>query len=330
MEKRPQLLQLIADGEWHSGQEIARHLGVTRAAVWKQLELLKQQLGLEVHAVRGRGYRLARRLELLDEGLIRSHMSERGQELVSGIEIHETIESTSSHLMSQTADRLRTGHVCLAERQTAGRGRRGRQWVSPFAGSVYRSLYWRYSLTPAELSGVSLAAGLAVIRGLEQLGVRGAGLKWPNDILHQHRKLAGLLLEVSGEQSGPSRVVLGLGLNVSMPSFAAESIDQPWIDLDSLPGGKTVSRNRLVAVLLDNLAAILSGFEADGLAPLVKEWRRYDLYYGEPVRLQMGGRQVEGIHRGIDSSGALLLETSDGIQVHHGGEVSLRPAGHQG
>lgn len=326
-EKKPQLLQLLADGEWHSGQEMADRLEISRAAVWKQLESLKRQLGLDLHAVRGRGYRLPRPLELLDEKLIRTRMSERGQGLVSTIEIHETIDSTSSHLMSQPAEALRTGHVCLAERQTAGRGRRGRQWVSPFAGSVYLSLYWRYTLSPAELSGVSLAAGLAVVRGLEQLGIQGVGLKWPNDILHQHRKLAGLLLEVSGEQSGPSRVVLGLGLNVSMPPSEAGAIDQPWIDLESLPGGKAISRNHLVAVLLDSLVQILSDFESGGLARLVDEWRRYDLYHGEPVMLRMGDRLVEGIHRGIDPSGALLLETESGIQLHHGGEVSLRPAG---
>ncbi|MCW8908484.1 MAG: bifunctional biotin--[acetyl-CoA-carboxylase] ligase/biotin operon repressor BirA [Sedimenticola sp.] len=325
MAKKPQLLHLLADGQWHSGQEMAGHLGISRAAVWKQLELLKEQLGLEIHAVRGRGYRLARPLELLDEAAIRSSMTERGRQLVPAMEIHDTIASTSSHLMSRPVDTLSCGHACLAERQTAGRGRRGRHWVSPFAGSVYLSLYWRYSLSPAELSGVSLAAGLAVVRALEQLGIPGVGLKWPNDVLHEQRKLAGLLLEVSGEQSGPSRVVLGLGLNVSLPASEAHSIDQPWVDLDSLPGGRDVSRNHLVAVLLDNLVAILSDFESGGLVHLVDEWRRHDLYDGQRIRLQMGERKVEGIHRGIDPSGALLLETADGIHAHHGGEVSLRP-----
>lgn len=325
MTKRQKLLHLLADGEWHSGEALAGCLGISRAAVWKQLVLLKERLGIDLHAVRGRGYRLADALELLEEAQIRSLLTVPVQRLIPTIEIHDTIDSTSSHLMSRPLDTLRSGHVCLAERQTAGRGRRGRSWISPFASSVYLSLYWHYALTPAELGGISLAAGLAVMRALEQLGVTGAGLKWPNDVLHERRKLAGLLLEVSGEQSGPSRVVLGLGMNVSLPEAEGQSIDQPWINLCSIPGGESLSRNHLVAALLENLATILARFESEGLRPLVDEWRRHDLYDGARICLQMGGRQVIGINRGIDSSGALLLETTDGIQAYHGGEVSLRP-----
>lgn len=324
---RRQLLNLLADGAWHSGEELAAALGISRAAVWKNLESLKSQLGIELHAVRGRGYRFARPLELLEDASIRSALSMRGQALVSAIEIHDTLDSTNSHLMAYQADALDSGHVCLAERQTAGRGRRGRHWVSPFASNIYLSLFWRYPLAPAELSGISLAAGLAVVRGLEQLGITGVGLKWPNDLLYGQRKLAGLLLEVAGEQGGPSRVVLGLGLNVLMPESEAQAIDQPWVDLYGLPGGDAVSRNRLVAAMLENLAVVLSDFESQGLAPLVDEWRRHDLYHGQRICLQMGSRQVEGIHRGIDMTGALILETATGIEVHHGGEVSLRAVG---
>ncbi|WP_428622211.1 bifunctional biotin--[acetyl-CoA-carboxylase] ligase/biotin operon repressor BirA [Sedimenticola sp.] len=324
MSRRQQLLQLLADGRWHSGEELAASLGLSRAAVWKQLGVLRDQLGLHIHSVRGRGYKLPEQLELLEEGIIRSALSDDTLEWVSQIEIHDTITSTNSHLMEKGAGNIRTGHVCLAERQSEGRGRRGRNWASPFGSNIYLSLFWEYGLAPAALSGISLAAGLAVIRALRQLGVSEIGLKWPNDILHGEKKLAGLLLEVAGEQSGPSRVVLGLGLNVRLKESDAETIDQPWESLSRLPGGATLSRNRIVAALLENLVTVLAQFEQNGLKGMITEWRQYDLFDGKRVVLQMGSRQIEGVHRGVESSGALLLETADGIRAFHGGEVSLR------
>lgn len=326
MNSRQQLLALLADGQWHSGEELAGQLGLSRAAVWKQLAVLRERFGLQIHSVSGRGYRLPNRLELLDAGQIRSQMGETTRAWIRDLEIHDTIPSTNSHLMEKPVGELKTGHVCLAERQTEGRGRRGRHWVSPFGCNIYLSLFWAYGLAPAALSGLSLAAGLAVVRALRRLGVEEVGLKWPNDVLWENQKLAGLLLEVSGEQSGPSRVVLGLGMNLRLSEAEAGAIDQPWTSLDQLPGGAGLSRNQVVAALLDNLVAVLSRFEEQGLTALIPEWRQYDLYDGKRVLLQMGTRQIEGIHRGVEASGALLLETAEGVRAYHGGEVSLRPA----
>ncbi len=330
MNSRQQLLHLLADGQWHSGEDLARRLGVSRAAVWKQLGNLRDQLGLNLHSVRGRGYRLPEKLELLDADRIRDLLAGSTQEWIGQIEIHDTIASTNSHFMEQAAGQLQTGDVCLAERQSQGRGRRGRPWVSPFGRNIYLSLFWEYGVAPAALSGVSLVAGLAVVRALRQLGVSGIGLKWPNDILYGNQKVAGLLLEVVGEQAGPSRVVLGLGMNMRLTEAEGAAIDQPWTSLSQVPGGDALSRNRTVAALLDSLVALLSRFEDEGLAALIPEWREYDLYDGKRVLLQMGARQVQGIHRGIEASGALLLETDGGVRAYHGGEVSLRQCGTPG
>lgn len=326
MNSRQQLLALLSDGQWHSGEELAGELGLSRAAVWKQLAVLRDRFGLHIHSVSGRGYKLPNRLELLDAAQIRAKMAETTRAWIGDLEIHDTIPSTNSYLLEKAVGELKTGHVCLAERQSEGRGRRGRQWVSPFGCNIYLSLFWEYSLAPAALSGISLAAGLAVIRALRQLGVEDVGLKWPNDVLWQHQKLAGLLLEVSGEQSGPSRVVLGLGMNLRLSETDAGVIEQPWTSLDQLPGGAGLSRNQVVAALLDNLVTVLSRFEEQGLTAMIPEWRQYDLYDGKKVLLQMGVRQIEGIHRGVEASGALLLETAEGVRAYHGGEVSLRPA----
>lgn len=326
MNSRRQLLHLLADGQWHSGEALAGRLGLSRAAVWKQLGILRDQLGLNIHSVRGRGYKLPEKLELLDADRIHSLMADTTHGWIRHLEIYDTITSTNSHLMDQAPGQLQSGYVCLAERQSEGRGRRGRHWVSPFGSNIYLSLFWEYGLAPAALSGISLAAGLAVIRALRQLGVSDIGLKWPNDILCGDRKLAGLLLEVTGEQTGPSRVVLGLGMNVRLTEAEGKSIDQPWVSLARVPGGEALSRNRIVAALLDNLVIVLSQFEEQGFNAMISEWRQYDLYDGKRVFLQLGTRQIEGIHRGVESSGALLLETAEGVRAFHGGEVSLRPA----
>ncbi len=304
---------------------MAKKLGISRAAIWKQIRHIREQLDLDLFAVRGRGYRLAQPLDLLDENLITSSIPPKSRQLLSRLEIHHRIKSTNSYLMALGAEGVDSGCVALAEQQYSGRGRRGRQWISPYGSNIYISILWRYTLAPAELTGLSLAVGIGVMRSLEALGVNGVGLKWPNDLLCDGRKLAGLLLEVTGEQTGPSCVVLGLGLNTLLTKAQGADIDQPWIDLIQIPGGGGISRNELVAVLLGNLLEVMAGFEQEGLAPFTAEWQRHDLYHGKAVVLRMGTRHIEGIHSGIDSSGALRLEENGEIKIYHGGEVSLRP-----
>ncbi len=251
-------------------------------------------------------------------------LSGGAREQVSALVLHHQIDSTNSWLLEQADPEAPCGTVCLSEQQTAGRGRRGRSWISPFGSNIYLSILWRYALAPVQLSGLSLAAGLAVVRALAQLGIRGMGLKWPNDVIADGRKLAGLLLEVMGEADGPSLVVVGVGVNVRMSERQGADIDQPWIDVARLGGAQDCSRNRLAALLIENLVMMLRAFETQGLKPLLDEWRRYDLLHGKRVTLISGGRSVEGIHRGVDAQGALLLAQGDAIRAYHAGEISLR------
>jgi BirA family transcriptional regulator, biotin operon repressor / biotin---[acetyl-CoA-carboxylase] ligase len=320
-------IRLLADGACHSGEAIAAHLGLSRAAVWKALRKACTDLGLEILAVRGHGYRLSAPLELLDAGRILAALSPVDQGRITRLEIHDQIDSTNSHLMREAAVGAPSGTLCLAERQSAGRGRMGRTWVSPFGNNLYLSLLWRYPFGLAGMTGLSLAAGAAVADALRGAGATDIALKWPNDILWRRRKLAGLLLEVAGEAQGPAHVVVGVGINTHLNPRDAAAIDRPWIDLDQVLGAGTYSRNVLAATVADALGWALERYAREGLAPFLADWERYDLYRGEQVEIRWGADVVRGIHLGLDAHGALRLDTDQGIQTFHAGEVSLRMEG---
>jgi len=318
------LIRLLADGDYHSGEALAQGLGISRAAVWKALRKATDHFGLALESTPGRGYRLVTPLELLDPAAILAALPAAAGRHLAGLQIHDEIDSTNDRLMAAAAQQAPAGTLCLAERQTAGRGRRGRTWVSPFGRNLYLSLLWRYPVGPAGLGGVSLAAGVAVADVLERLGVADLGLKWPNDLLWRHRKLAGLLLEVGGEAQGPSHLVVGLGLNLRLEPDQARAIDQPWADLHEALGGDLPGRNRLAAALIAGLLAMLERFGQVGLAPFLDDWARFDLLCGQRVRLHLGERLIEGDYAGIEPDGTLRLETAAGPQRFHSGEVSVR------
>jgi len=332
-ERHLEILRLLADGAYHSGELIASRLGISRAAVSKAMRRVSGHYGVAVETVHGRGYRLSRPLELLDAGTILAGLSAAAPHADSGtakgrvarLEIHDQIQSTNGYLMAEAAAGAPSGTVCLAERQTAGRGRRGRPWVSPFGCNLYLSILWRYPLAPAALGGASLAAGVVVARVLRDLGISDLGLKWPNDLIWRRHKLGGLLLEVAGEAQGPSHLVVGLGLNLDMDQAQGRAIDQPWAALTEALGGACPGRNHLAARLIASLTEALEGYGQGGLTPFLDDWERFDLLRGERVRLEFGGRVIEGEHLGIAPDGALRLGTLDGVQTFHGGEISLRP-----
>lgn len=326
MASRLDLLRLLADGDCHSGSAIAQALGISRTAVWKALRGACRELDLPLEAVRGRGYRLAAPLELLDAQAIRAALDDLGSRPIAGLEVHDRIDSTNVRAMAQAALGAPGGSVWLAERQTAGRGRRGRPWVSPFGANLYLSILWRYPLAPAALGGASLAAGVAVARALRGCGVAGLTLKWPNDLLWQGRKLGGLLLEVSGEAQGPSYLVVGLGLNLRMDERQGQAIDQPWTDLHRALDGTPPGRNRLAALLIDALAQALERYGRRGLGPFIADWEAFDRLRGQPIALRLGERTIAGRYEGIAPDGALRLRTPEGIRCFHAGEVSLGPA----
>jgi len=327
MDTRQKLIGRLADGRFHSGEMLAAYCGISRTAVWKQLTQIKSHLGLEIHSVKGKGYRFAVPLELLDPNQIRKEISEEASAKLSALEIKDQINSTNSYLMSFSMDEIESGHVCLAEQQTAGRGRQGRDWVSPYGNNIYLSIFWRFSSGLAGISGLSLAVGVILAKTLNQLGIMNIGLKWPNDILWCDRKLAGILIEVTGEQGGPSNVVVGIGLNSRMSNANGETIGQPWTDLATVTGGRLISRNLLAARIIEGLITGLIEFQASGFAPMVEEWNRYDLHQGKLVELQSGPGRLVGIHRGVEKSGALLLEVEGTTKAYYGGELSLRSVG---
>jgi BirA family biotin operon repressor/biotin-[acetyl-CoA-carboxylase] ligase len=330
METHLKVIRELADGELHSGETLAQALGISRAAVWKALHKAGEALGLDIQRVRGRGYCLTAPLELLDPERILTAIPVRARDRIARLEVHEDIDSTNSHLMREADQGAPSGTLCLAEHQSAGRGRRGRTWVSPFGTNLYLSLLWRYPFGPGSLGGLSLAAGTAVASTLEAEGVPDVALKWPNDVLWRRRKLAGLLLEVAGEAQGPSLVVVGLGVNTRLDPAQGAAIDQPFVDLDSISGQALMSRNRLAARIAERLFATMEKFGAEGLGPFLPEWERFDRHRGERVDIHMGDRAYSGIHAGITAEGALRLDMNGDIRVFQAGEVSLRPAQDQG
>jgi BirA family biotin operon repressor/biotin-[acetyl-CoA-carboxylase] ligase len=318
-------IRLLADGACHSGEAIAAHLGLSRAAVWKALRKAGDTLGVGIIAVRGHGYCLGGGLELLDPGRILAALDPQAQAQVARLEIHDLIDSTNSHLMREAVAGAPSGTLCLAERQSAGRGRLGRTWVSPFGSNLYLSFLWRYPFGLAGMAGLSLAAGVAVADALRAAGASDIGLKWPNDILWRRRKLAGLLLEVAGEAQGPTHVVVGVGVNTHLDPRDGAAIDRPWIDLDQVLGAGAYSRNVLAATVAASLVAALERYAREGMAPFLSAWEHYDLYRGERVEIRWGPETIRGIHLGLDPHGALRLETDQGVQTFQAGEVSLRP-----
>jgi BirA family biotin operon repressor/biotin-[acetyl-CoA-carboxylase] ligase len=317
------LLQLLSDGRFHSGETLGSVLGVSRAAVWKQVRQL-EAVGLRVHSVRGKGHRLAEPLELLDQGQVLGALEPEARHRLADLEVFPDLGSTSDHLRQHALSGAPGGTVCLAERQTAGRGRRGRTWVSPFGSNLYLSLLWELPGDLSTLSGLSLAAGVGLLRALHGLGFANVGLKWPNDLVAGGRKLGGVLVEIVGEPAGPCRIVLGVGVNVHMPADQTAQIDQAWTDLHRLGAGRFVSRNRLAAEVLNRLVEVLTVFEQEGFAAFQDEWMEHDQLSGHEVQLEAGRNQWRGRACGVDPSGALLLDTATGIESFAAGELSLR------
>lgn len=263
-------------------------------------------------------------LDVLDRDRILADLSDAARLGLSRLEVHPVLDSTNSYLLAKVGEDWPSGAVCLAEQQQAGRGRQGRSWLSPFAAGLAGSLLWRFPVSAAALSGLSLATGIAVARALRQIGVAEVGLKWPNDVLWRGRKLGGVLLE-SGGKAGAFHVVAGVGLNVALPSDEATVIDQPWVDLAEILGANRASRNQLAARLISELIETFIQFQHSGFADAAKEWAAFDQVAGRQVRLQLPNASVLGMARGVDATGALLLEAVDGrITPYIGGEISLR------
>lgn len=315
------MLELLADGEVHSGESLGAALGVSRAAVWKQLQKL-EQLGLQLESVKGRGYRLPGGLNLLGAAGIRAGLRSPGRELLGELQLRDRVDSTNAQLLGLLERGCGHGVAMFAEQQTAGRGRRGRQWVSPFSAGINLSLGWQFSGGVQLLEGLSLAVGVAIARALEEFDVPDVRLKWPNDVWCRGRKLAGVLLELSGDLTDRCAVVVGIGLNVGLRGEAAAAIDQPWIDLNSVCPG--LDRNRLAAALLNQLLPLLDSYPERGFAAYRNQWQQLDQFARRPVRIISAQQQWSGTAAGVNESGALIVDMDGERRLFHGGEVSLR------
>lgn len=326
------LLRHLADGEFHSGEDLAAKVGLTRARVSQVLKDAGTS-GLALERVKGRGYRLLEAPDFLDAKVVRAFLADlavaRGIPLPITIEVVDQIESTSSELMRRAQRRDVHQTALAAEWQTAGRGRRGRAWTAIAGGSLTFSLGWKFEQGAGFLAGLSLAVGVGVIHALEKEGIHGVGLKWPNDLIHRHLKVGGILVELNGDALGPSTVVVGVGLNVRMPRELKRDIAQPVSDLASVigRGGPAIDRNRLLARLIAELAATLSTYAREGFAPFAAEWQHRHAYQGKPVKLLLpDGAAVLGKVAGVDASGALVLADGPRRARFLAGEISLRRA----
>ncbi|MBY8946871.1 bifunctional biotin--[acetyl-CoA-carboxylase] ligase/biotin operon repressor BirA [Pseudomonas sp. SH10-3B] len=311
------LLELLKDGRFHSGEALGAALGVSRSAVWKQLQHLEAELNLPVHKIRGKGYQLASPLVFLSSEQIALH----APSLAWPIQIYNSIDSTNAEALRLVGGKCTAPFLVLAEQQTAGRGRRGRKWVSPFAQNVYYSLLLRVEDGLRQLEGLSLVVGLAVMQALRESGVQGAALKWPNDVLVGQKKIAGVLLELVGDPADICHVVLGIGINVNMQK--ADEVDQQWTSVQ-LETGSSVDRNSLVARLGLQLKSYLDRHRSLGFAAFQEEWESGHAWQGKAVSLIAGVNQVDGVVLGVDGHGALRLSVGGAEKIYSGGELSLR------
>jgi BirA family biotin operon repressor/biotin-[acetyl-CoA-carboxylase] ligase len=316
-----QLVRYLSAAETRSGEAIGNELGCSRTAVWKHVGNLRA-LGVEVEAVAGKGYRLREPLELLEPDSILTGMVADVSRKLRSLQIESSLDSTNAALRRMAVEEQHAA-VIIAEHQTLGRGRRGRQWHSPFGRNLYLSMGWKFEKALSELGCLPLVVALATAQALSRAGLSGQQVKWPNDLLLDGRKLCGCLVEVQGDSQGPCHAVLGVGLNVHMPaSNSTAAIDQPWTDLNSrVPG---CSRNRLASLLLEELLTALESFAANGFDPFREHWAQLDGLAGRDIEVETGNGPVRGKASGIDESGALKLDTGTQILRLHSGEVSLR------
>ena len=301
-------------------------MGVSRTAVWKQLQVL-ESMGLPFESVKGKGYKIPKNFELLDADKVSSNLKNEVKGQLNGLHIYQSLDSTNEAanqlIVAQT--NTSSGAVILSEYQTMGKGRRGKSWVSPFAANLYLSLVWDFDHGASALQGLSLAVGVAVSRALNQLKVEGVRLKWPNDIYIENKKLGGILLEMVGDPAGQCTVIIGIGINHTMPKQSGEAIDQEWTDLTAVTND-AISRNTLAAFIINHCFDILSDYQQRGFARYQDEWQAIGAFLGTQAVVSTANKSTVGMPVGVDEFGALKMKLASGeIKSFIGGELSLRP-----
>ena len=317
------LLRLLSDAQFRSGAVLAAELGVPRGAVASAIRHL-DALGVELVRAPGQGYRLAAPSEWLDAPKVRSHLGVHAA--LFDVGVVDIATSTNTLLLESAVAGAPSGSVLTAELQTAGRGRRGRTWHTGLFGALTFSVLWRFEQGAGVLAGLGPAVGIALVRALRNLGVADPALKWPNDVLVRHQKVAGTLVEIQGDVLGPSLAVIGVGVNHRLDPATRQRIDQAVTDLRT--AGVRVGRNHVLGEMLSQLGSVLQAFSVHGFGPLRKEWESMHVYSGKTVALRLpDGSFEQGVAAGVSDDGALLLQTSTGLRRFHSGEVSLRAIG---
>jgi BirA family biotin operon repressor/biotin-[acetyl-CoA-carboxylase] ligase len=318
----------LANGEFHSGEQLAEKLGVSRGAVWKAAESLRE-LGATLHAVRNKGYRLRSGSDALDSRQIASLLPETVRSYVRSVDAAWTVDSTNSALLARPNPPLGSCEVMLAEYQTAGRGRRGRAWLAPPGGSICLSLCWVFREVPQDLGALGLIIGVCALRALRESGLEEARLKWPNDLVVEDKKLGGILIDLRAESAGPACVVIGIGLNVALGANLLEAIGETGVSaIDLVTAGlERPSRNALAAGLITQIVRGLLAFEKEGLRPFAEEWRGADALRGRQIDVHTLEGVARGLARGIDLHGALVVETPQGVRRFISGDVTVRAVG---
>ncbi len=314
------LINALANGDFVSGQMLGEQLEISRTAISRHVKALTE-MGLDIYSVTGKGYKLSQPLSLLKQSKIVSALAKG--DLTPEVEVHSLIDSTNNYLLRRLPNQLSQGQVCLAEFQSSGRGRRGRQWVSPFGSQIYLSMYWYLEQGLSAAMGLSLITALAVSDAIYSLTNTQVQLKWPNDIYLDGAKLAGILIDLEGQALEPCHSVIGIGLNLNMPEQAAQHIEQKWTDLQSHCKSH-IDRNLLSAQLIYHLLKRLHQHQHEGLVSMLDEWNEQDFYLNKRVKLLTGERITKGICRGVNNQGALMLEVDGHVKPIYGGEVSLR------
>lgn len=322
------VLNILSDGQFHSGEIIGHELGISRSAIWKAINHLKN-LGLDIQSITRKGYRIDGGIELLKQQEIYNWVSTKNRALINNIEVLQQIDSTNSYLLEQAILKPTKNIACFAEQQTHGRGRRGRHWTSPFGNNIYHSLLWNFSKDPAEIMGLSLVTSVAIIRALKRYGItQELSVKWPNDILYLNKKLAGVLIEMHAESHGHCAAVIGVGINTHLTQKQASSIDQPWTSISEITQQKT-QRNKLAGILLDELIVGIQQFDRSDLSIFIDEWQQYNAHSNKIVTLHTAtNKMVKGKFVGITNQGAIIIADKQAKTQHYfSGELSFHPTG---
>ncbi len=310
------LIEILADGNIHSGEQLGNSLGMTRAGINKHIQTLRSW-GIDVQTVVGKGYQLDTPMNLLNADKVNQNIKGNPASVIP------VIDSTNQYLIQRISE-LTSGDVCIAEYQSAGRGRRGRQWISPFGRNLYLSMYWKLEQGPAAAIGLSLVVGVILAEVLKKLGADDVKVKWPNDLYLNDKKLSGILVELTGRTGDVAHIVTGIGINIAMSKNQNEAINQQWVNLEQV--GIKINRNELACEITNALREAFVQFEKQGLLVFIERWKSLDNFMNRRVKLIIGEKEIVGVAKGINDQGALLLEQNGNVTAYIGGEISLRSA----